>query len=80
VRHDGATGTKSANQSDYVIEPFADDLEFLESAKQSVVLQDNSKTKVFPFRFAADIGLGFGDKALEGAPWNLDPDCRKDST
>jgi quercetin dioxygenase-like cupin family protein len=45
------------NQSNYLIKQLADELEFPESGKQSVVLLDNSKTKVILFTFAAGSGL-----------------------
>ena len=41
----------------YLIKQLADELNFPESGKQSVVLLDNSKTKVVLFTFAAGGGL-----------------------
>lgn len=45
------------NQPHYLIKHLADELKFPESGKQSIVLQDNSKTKVILFTFAAGSGL-----------------------
>ena len=45
------------NQSDYLLKQLADELPIPESGKQSVVLTDNSKTKVILFSFAAGAGL-----------------------
>jgi quercetin dioxygenase-like cupin family protein len=45
------------NQPDYLIKQLTDELAFPESGKQSVVLLDNSKTKVILFTFAAGGGL-----------------------
>ena len=45
------------NQSNYLIKQLTDELNFPESGKQSVVLLDNSKTKVVLFAFAAGGGL-----------------------
>lgn len=45
------------NQSDYLLKQLADELPIPESGKQSVVLTDNSKTKVILFSFAAGAGI-----------------------
>ncbi len=45
------------NQSKYQIKQLADELPVPESGKQSVVLTDNTKTKVILFSFAAGEGL-----------------------
>ena len=44
-------------QSEYQIKQLADELSIPESGKQSVVLNDNAKTKVILFSFAAGVGL-----------------------
>jgi len=53
------------NQSQYLVKQLADELTIPESGKQSVVLNDNSKTKVILFSFAAGGGL-----AEHVAPFN----------
>lgn len=45
------------NQSEYLVKQLADQLAVPESGKQSVVLIDNSKTKVILFSFADGGGL-----------------------
>lgn len=45
------------NQTSYLIKQLGDELEFPASGKQSVVLLDDSKTKVILFTFAAGSGL-----------------------
>jgi quercetin dioxygenase-like cupin family protein len=45
------------NQPIYLIKQLDDELNFPESGKQSIVLLDNSKTKVILFAFAAGGGL-----------------------
>ena len=45
------------NQSSYLIKQLTDELATPESGKQSVVLIDNSKTKVILFSFAPGAGL-----------------------
>ncbi len=45
------------NQPNYLIKQLTDELTFPDSGKQSVVLLDNSKTKVILFTFAAGGGL-----------------------
>ncbi len=45
------------NQSIYLIKQLADELAIPESGKQSMVLNDSPKTKVFLFTFAAGGGL-----------------------
>lgn len=45
------------NQPNYRIKQLADEVSFPESGKQSVVLLENSKTKVILFTFAAGGGL-----------------------
>ena len=56
-RYDGSKGTKPVTQLNYLIKQLSDELNFPESGKQSVVLLDNSKTKVILFTFAAGAGL-----------------------
>jgi quercetin dioxygenase-like cupin family protein len=41
------------NQPEYLIKQLTDELEIPESGKQSIVLNDNPKTKVILFSFAA---------------------------
>lgn len=43
--------------SNYLVKQLADEIATPESGKQSIVLIDNSKTKVILFAFAADAGL-----------------------
>ncbi len=43
--------------SNYLVKQLADELATPESGKQSIVLIDNSKTKVILFAFAAGAGL-----------------------
>lgn len=50
-------GTKPVKESNCLIKQLADEISFPESGKQSVVLLDNSKTKVVLFTFAAGGGL-----------------------
>lgn len=45
------------NQPEYLIKQLADELAIPESGKQSIVLNDNPKTKVILFSFAAGAGL-----------------------
>lgn len=45
------------NQPVYLIKQLADELAIPESGKQSIVLNDSPKTKVFLFTFAAGGGL-----------------------
>lgn len=45
------------NQPEYLIKQLNDELATPESGKQSVVLNNNSKTKVILFTFAAGAGL-----------------------
>lgn len=45
------------NQTEYVIKQLADALPIPESGKQSIVLNDNSKTKSILFAFATGAGL-----------------------
>lgn len=45
------------NQPRFLIKQLADEFTFPESGKQSVVILDNSKTKVILFAFAAGGGL-----------------------
>ena len=45
------------NQPEYLIKQLTDELEIPESGKQSIVLNDNPKTKVILFSFAAGAGL-----------------------
>ena len=45
------------NQPEYLIKQLTDELEIPESGKQSIVLNDNPKTKVILFSFAPGAGL-----------------------
>ena len=45
------------NESQYLVKQLTDELATPESGKQSVVINDNSKTKVILFSFAAGAGL-----------------------
>ncbi len=45
------------NQSAYLVKRLADELDAPETGKQSVVLNDNPKTKVILFSFATGSGL-----------------------
>jgi quercetin dioxygenase-like cupin family protein len=45
------------NQPEYLIKQLADELSIPESGKRSLVLNDNPKSKVILFTFAANAGL-----------------------
>ena len=45
------------NQSEYFVKQLTDELAIPESGKQSIVVNDNAKTKVILFSFAAGSGL-----------------------
>ena len=56
-RYDGTKGTKPVTQLNYLVKQLSDELAIPESGKQSIVLNDTSKTKVILFTFAAGGGL-----------------------
>jgi quercetin dioxygenase-like cupin family protein len=56
-RYDGTKGPKPMNHPEYLVKQLTDELAIPALGKQSVVLNDNSKTKVILFSFAAGGGL-----------------------